>query len=371
MSHPSFLFRREHHGNKVLLVGWQTANISKLPEPGRYEVGVIAVDENQQIARAFLDLSADELDSLLIEDNLSQRAEREINVMFNVNPPTIRPMLGEVVWMAADNMAVVRLLAVGDFKEQRDAMAGMLTADLSTIPEELRENATIYPSLGYIPRLLGFMRNPIRVCEDDYDRPGFRWDVIPSGPMRYNPVHESRLTGLLTMAIWPTDDVNEADNAKRLALNILNKAIADDINELKLIFRKVIGQAGSHLGSNEQLEAIWEEATNQNPELTISYRELLGEREKKPAKKKAKKKKPTKKKTTYRRTRRSGVCILCGEDSRGKPYCRRHYYEFIGREYYETCQVPGCDNLSFGQPKCREHYYGGRRRTRRRRPRKP
>ena len=118
---------------------------------------------------------------------------------------------------------------------------------------------------------------------------------------------------------------------------------------MKLIFRKVISQAGSHVGSYEKLEANWEEATNQNPELTISYQELLG----KPAKKKAKKKKPAKKKTTRRRTRRSGVCILCGEDSRGKPYCRRHYYEFIGREYYETCQVPGCDNPSFEQPKCR------------------
>lgn len=193
-------------------------------------------------------------------------------------------------------------------------------------------------------------------------------DIIKFQDVTKNPVHESRLTGLLTMAIWPTDDINEANNAKRLALNILNNAIADDIDELKLIFRKVIGQAGSHLGAYEKLEAIWEEATT---ELTISYRELLGEREKKPAKKKAKKKKPTKKKTTYRRTRRSGVCILCGEDSRGKPYCRRHYYEFIGREYYETCQVPDCDNPSFGQPKCREHYYGGRRRTRRRRPRRP
>lgn len=158
MNHPSFIFREQHHGKKVLLIGWQVANISKLPEAGRYEAGLIGVDEQEAPQRAFLDLSTAELDSLLIKENLPQQAEREINVFFNVSPPVLRPILGEVVWMPRDNLAVIRLLAMGDFKEQRETELGLLTADLSSIPEELREDASIYPSMGYLPGLFGSQR---------------------------------------------------------------------------------------------------------------------------------------------------------------------------------------------------------------------
>jgi len=204
---------------------------------------------------------------------------------------------------------------------------------------------------------------------------------------RPNPIPESRLLGLLTMAIWPTKDTNETRVAKNLALKTLKKADPDDLDELKKVFRQAEVQSLNQPGAIEKLEEIWLEAVSSNSDIELDFNVLMGKTRATPppgtSRKKTTRKKPTSpppgpspRRTHRTRTRRprgrsrvSGVCIICGLDSRGKPYCRRHYYEFIGREYYETCTVAGCDAPSFGQPKCREHYYGDRPRRRRRRRR--
>ena len=207
---------------------------------------------------------------------------------------------------------------------------------------------------------------------------------------RRNTIHESRLLGSLTLGIWGGGDETEAEAAAQMAIKLLGKSDANDLPDIRRIFTKVQDKAEEQPDSSIKLRAIWEEAARQNAAFSdVSFGDITGVRpsptskkttrkkatKKKTTKKKSTKKKTTKKKTTKkatrtRRSRRTTVCIMegCVINSYGKPLCRRHYCETVGRPFIEVCQHPGCEEPSFGKPLCRAHYYEGRgRRSRRRR----
>ena len=186
-----------------------------------------------------------------------------------------------------------------------------------------------------------------------------------------NPIHESRLLGSIVLAIWGGGDENEARQAALMAVRQLINYTADDLPDVRGVFTSAQAKASQQPNSDEKLKDIWEKAAEQNKDfLGISYDTLMGKTTTK--KKATTKKKTTKKKTTRRKTARTCQMDDCETGSYGRPLCRRHYYEAIGRLYIEVCQREGCRQESYGRPLCRTHYYEGRgRRRRRRRPRRP
>jgi len=214
----------------------------------------------------------------------------------------------------------------------------------------------------------------LETAEDIIDHPAIR----TLGESRRNPIHETRLLGSIVLGIWGGGDENEARQASRLATRQIVNSILSDLADIRRIFVNAYAKASGQLGFELKLKAIWENAASQNEVFgSISYDALMGRTKKKPkptTKKPTRKKKAAtrKKRPARTRRRRTGVCQIdgCDTDSRGKPLCRKHYYEAIGKPFIEVCQHPGCDQPSRGQPLCREHYYGGRGRRRgRRRPR--
>jgi len=190
---------------------------------------------------------------------------------------------------------------------------------------------------------------------------------------RHNPISEARILGSTILGIWGGGDENEAATARNIAIRMLSGAQIDELPEIKRVLQKAKERAKDQVGSEKKLRGIWEAVQTKSAAfIDVSFEEILGIV--KPRKKTTKKtkKKPTSKKTTtrkktartYTRRRRYGTCQMdgCDNDSRGKPLCRKHYYEAIGKPFIELCQHPGCDQPSRGQPLCREHYYGGRRR---------
>jgi hypothetical protein len=186
---------------------------------------------------------------------------------------------------------------------------------------------------------------------------------------RRNPLTENRIVGLLCMAVWARGDAGEAQQARHMIIKQLNAATVGELPLIKTSFKKAVDGSTSQEGALEKLREIWKGVTAFP---SVTFAELTGIASAPPPKTSKPKTtaKPPKPKTTKtstaraprasgRRTRRTeGSCILCGADSRGKPLCRRHYYESIGKAFVETCQHPGCEEPSRGQPLCRKHYYG-------------
>jgi len=204
---------------------------------------------------------------------------------------------------------------------------------------------------------------------------------------RWNPIHDSRLLGSLVLAIWGGGDASEANAAAQTAIRQIIKAELDDLADIRRIFIKAQVKAENQPDSDVKLQAIWEDASSQIPHFSsISYDNLMGipspsqttssgpgprpgpTPRPRPASRPRPAPRPKKKTRRARRPRRTTTCQMddCDIPSRGKPLCRKHYYEAIDKPYIEFCQHPGCGQPSHGQPLCREHYRGRRRRGRRR-----
>lgn len=120
------LFGKADKNRQVALVGWQIANVSRLPEPHKFEVTVIASILNNLTRQimlgrvAFLEVTEQQLLDLLIADNIVERVNRETNIFFN-HPqpmPRLRPIAGKIKWYPQDNIAVVIVHQMGDMTEQ-------------------------------------------------------------------------------------------------------------------------------------------------------------------------------------------------------------------------------------------------------------
>jgi len=244
---PSLLFSKKDHGRKVLLIGWQVANISLLPEEGRFEVGIVGISPSGADTRGFLDIDAPQLQELLIEEGLLDRVIDETNVFFNIDPPTMRPLLGEVKWVSQDKIAVITIIRVGDFYEHTEMGMGLLVANLASIPANLQKGAKIYASIARTP--------------------GF------GGPFRSNPLSESRLTKLLTLAVWESANIgslNEASQAAKMAIRQIN-ANREDIPLIRQAFVKAYSDAEDQPNVEKKLQRIWESTDSD-----ISFKELTG-----------------------------------------------------------------------------------------------
>jgi hypothetical protein len=201
-----------------------------------------------------------------------------------------------------------------------------------------------------------------------------------------NPITPNRLLGVLTLAIWPTTDLagaTEAEVAGKTAIRFLSAIEVTDLPELRTVMSQVLAGPAKQPGAMEKLRLIYKNAVESNPRLPVL--EVAGNSTSRRASAppppppsssgtttgthspREGSRRGGRTRRTHRAAARSGsvepgervriICVICGLDSRGKPLCRKHYYESIGKDFVEICQHSGCHEPSYGQPLCRKHYY--------------
>lgn len=165
------LFSQSDHKRQVALIGWQVANVSKLPEPDKYEVTVVASILNnltQEILpgrMAFLEVTQQQLEDLLIAPNIVTQVNQQSPVYFNAPKPMprLRPVVGKVKWYPQDQIAAVIVKRMGDMTEQlRPDAPGTLAASLFDPP--ITGVTRVFVNIQDIAGMEG-RRNPVR---DDY-----------------------------------------------------------------------------------------------------------------------------------------------------------------------------------------------------------
>lgn len=150
MSDHIRLLGRHNDGIRVAFVGWQAANVSRLPEDDRFEVTIVGVMTAEQPFTVFLDVTKDQLDQLKLRDVADAMSCDDADTVFfyGKDLPKVRPVAGVVRWHDRGQIATVEVERFGD--DRSVARGGDIEVIYAVFDPPLSDKHRMFVSMGLV-----------------------------------------------------------------------------------------------------------------------------------------------------------------------------------------------------------------------------